>query len=198
MVSLYSTVLFGFNADLFMSKYANRGFSNAVLRIRGHFVSPYLFDVRGKARVCAFGKDLPTFRSFGQQTEAWVNDKIIMDCPDSRVVREVEKMAYHVRNILSVRTLLLLDDTTCRHETVQDAHRNTEVVFLSPNTVFLIHPLDWEISQPPWRAAADGAPSEWPKAAIPSKWKSCTTVGYVILNAVLLLFFCYSSSPLCF
>jgi len=65
-------------------------------------VSPYFFDVSGKARACAFGKDLPAFRSFGLQTEAWVNGKIIMDCPESRVVR-VLKMAYRTRNSLAVR-----------------------------------------------------------------------------------------------
>ena len=51
-------------------------------------------------------------------------------------------MVYRARNSLAVRALFLLDDATCLHETAQHAHRNTEVVFLPPDTIFLIHPLD--------------------------------------------------------
>ena len=92
------------------------------------------FHVIGKARLCAFSNDLPAFRSFGLQTESWVNGKIIVDCPESRVVCEAEKMAYRVRNSLAFSALLMLDDAACRHDTVQNVHPNTEVS--------LIHPLD--------------------------------------------------------
>ena len=100
------------------------------------------FHVIGEARVWAFSNDLPAFRSLGLQTEAWVNGKITVHCPDSRVVREVEKMAYRARNSVAFSAPLILDDAACRHETVQHAHPNTEVVFQPPNTMSLIHPLD--------------------------------------------------------
>ena len=78
----------------------------------------------------AFSEYLPVFRSFGQQTEARVHDKIIMGSPNNRVDSKIEKMVYLARNSLAFSALLLLVDADCRHETVQHAHPNTEVVFL--------------------------------------------------------------------